>query len=109
MCFVQHFNLLALILVIFVFGCSTAFVSHSAASYTVLQLSCFCIFFFPPSYAISLSSSNSVSLAVSPFPQISSAIVKIPSFNLFKFHLVLCIHQFSSPVVVDQVGFYRHF
>src|SRR3989442_5380390 len=66
MCFVQHFNLLALILVIFIFGCSTAFVFHSSASYTVLRLSCFCIFFFPPSYAISLSSSNSVSLAASP-------------------------------------------
>src|SRR5437867_166238 len=26
-----------------------------------------------------------------------------------KFHLLLCIHQFSSPVVVYQVGFFRHF
>src|SRR2546425_8411679 len=109
MCFVQHFNLLALILVIFVFGCSTAFVSHSSASYTVLQLSCFCILFFPPSYAISLSSSNSVSLAASPShkspPQLSQFLLSTFS----KYHLLLHIHQFFPPVVAGQAAFYRHF
>src|SRR5437867_7474909 len=34
--------------------------SPASASYTVLHLSCFWMFFFPPSYAISLSSSSSV-------------------------------------------------
>src|SRR6267154_1204773 len=41
-----------------------AFVSHVSASYTFLPLSRFCIFFFLPSYSISPSSSNSVSLVV---------------------------------------------
>src|SRR5437867_3491212 len=86
-----------------------AFVSHSSTSYTVLQLSCFCILFFPPSFAISLSSSNSVSLAASPShkspPQLSQFLLSVFS----KFHLLLNIHQFLSPVVAGQAAFYMHF
>src|SRR5437867_237032 len=43
-----------------------AFVSPASAFDTVLHLSGFCFFCFLPSYAISLSSSNSASLATSP-------------------------------------------
>src|SRR3989442_3341875 len=74
-----------------------AFVSHSSASYIALQLSCVCIFFFPPSYAISLSSSHSVSLSASPShkssPRLSQFLLSIFS----KFHLLLYIHQIFSP------------
>src|SRR6059036_1106443 len=69
----------------------------------------FCTFFFPPSYAISLSSSSSVSLAASPSHKYPPQLSKYHLSNFSKFHLLPYIHQFFLPVVVDQAAFYMHF
>src|SRR5437867_1652412 len=86
-----------------------AFESPASASYTVLHPSCFCTFFFPPSYAISLSSSSSVSLAASPSHKSPPQLSKYHLSTFSKFHLLPYIHQFFPPVVVDQAAFYMHF
>src|SRR2546425_12637108 len=86
-----------------------AFESPASASYTVLHPSCFCIFFFPPSYAISLSSSNSAFLAASPSHKSPLQLSKYPPSTFSKFHLLPHIHQFFPPVVVDQAAFYMQF
>src|SRR6267154_2503987 len=84
-----------------------AFVPHVSASYTFLPLSCFCIFFLLPSYSISLSSSNSASLASvlsrkSP-PQPSQYHLSTSSkFRLFPSH-----HRSSPPVVFCPIAFYK--
>src|SRR6184192_226102 len=86
-----------------------AFESPASASYTVPHPSCFCTFFFPPSYAISLSSSSSVSLAASPFHKSPPQLSKYHLSTFSKFHRLPYIHQSVPPVVVDQAAFYMHF
>src|SRR6267154_5069318 len=106
--FIQHFN----------FFCTSshnnclwlhdiAFVSHVLASYTVLLHSCFCSFFFPSSYAISLSSSNSVSLVTALSRKSPLQSPQYLLSNFFKFHLFPYIQYSSPPVVFCQAAFYK--
>src|SRR6267154_991626 len=85
--FIQPFNFFALLTIIVFWLQDLAFVSHVLASYTVLLHSCFCSFFFFPSYAISLSSSNSVSLVTALSRKSPLQPPQYLLSNFSKFHL----------------------
>src|SRR3954469_9157433 len=84
MCLIQHFNLLALIFIIFVFGLPT-WLSISCFSFLYCSSSLLFLHFLLSSILCNISEFIQFCFfGCISFPQISSATVELLSFNLFQ-------------------------